>query len=201
MKQLSSTAPEEKLKAVQELTTYCNDLTFATEFTDKKGMEVLINYVETMEGGKLSDQINAHLLPSFVDLMDHGLAQWDSLESAFIKKVAGLINNQSNNLQDARTLQAALSILESLVLNSSKYVSVERELTIPNLAMHLQNPSQAIQQNALALINALFLKADDGKRNAIAGTLNVRQIRNSIVNNIIQGSLIINVFFRKLFTN
>lgn len=181
--------PEEKLKAAQELSGHCNDPTFAAEFTEKRGMEVLITYVETMEAGKFADQINANILPSFVDLMDHGLTQWDVLEPAFIKKIAGLINNHSN-VQDARTLQAALSILESLVLQSAKYSAVEKELTIPNLAMHLQNPSPAIQQNALALINALFLKADDAKRLAIAGTLNVRQIRNSIVMNIITGAVL-----------
>lgn len=187
LKQLSGST-DERLKAVQELAAYCNDPTFAAEFTEKKGVEELVGCVEKMEAGKLADQINAQLLPAFVDLMDHGLTQWDLFESTFIKKVAGLVNNQSNNTQDSRTLQAALSILESLVLNSAKYAVVDRELTIPNLAMHLQNPSPAIQQNALALINALFLKADDAKRTAIAGTLNTRQIRNSIVINIVQGT-------------
>nr|CAG4641514.1 EOG090X02BW [Eurycercus lamellatus] len=184
LKLLSGT-PEDKLKAVQELSAHSSDPTFSAEFTEKQGMEVLIKYVELMDGGKFSDQINAHLLPAFIDLMDHGLVQWDALEPTFIKKIAGLINNQSN-VQDARTLQAALSILENLVLNSAKYAAVEKELTIPNLAMHLQNPSPAIQQNTLALINSIFLKADDAKRIAIAGTLNTRQIRNSIVMNIIQ---------------
>jgi engulfment/cell motility protein 1 len=60
-------------------------------------------------------------------------------------------------------------------------------LTIPNLAMHLQNASAAIQQNTLALINALFLKADDSKRTAMSKTINSRQIRNTIVMSIIQG--------------
>ena len=190
LKQLSQgSSPEEKLKGLIELSSYCNDSTFAAEFVDKQGLEVLINHVETMEGGKISDQIAAQLLPAFVDLMDHGLSQWDMLEPAFVKKVASLINNQSS-VSDPRTLQAALSILESLVLNSAKSQVVERELTLPNLAMHLQNSSPAIQQNALALINALFLKADDAKRNAIAATLNTRQIRNTIVMNIIQGSFL-----------
>ena len=196
LKQLAQgSSQDEKLKGLQELSTYCNDATFAAEFVDKQGMEVLIHHVETMEGGKVSDQIIAQLLPAFVDLMDHGLSQWDILEPAFVKKVASLINNQST-ASDPRTLQAALSILESLVLNSAKSLTVERELTLPNLAMHLQNNSAAIQQNALALINALFLKADDAKRTAIAATLNTRQIRNTIVMNIIQG-IIFHFFFHR----
>ena len=149
---------------------------------------MIIGYVENLENGKISDQIGALLLPAFVDLMDHGLTQWDILESTFIKKIASFINNQSN-AQDPRTLQAALSILESLVQNSTtRYSLVEKELTIPNLSMHLQNSSPAIQQNTLALINALFSKADDSKRMAMSKTLNTRQIRNSIVMSIIQGN-------------
>ena len=178
---------EDKLKAAQELASYAADPCFAIEFTDKQGMEMLTNYIENMESGKTSDQIGAFLLPAFVDLMDHGLTQWETLEAQFIKKVASFINNQMIST-DPRTLQAALSILESIVHTSNaKYVLVERELTIPNLAMHLQNSSAAIQQNTLALINALLLKAEDSKKAAICKTLNTRQIRNLIVMSIIQG--------------
>lgn len=186
--QLSPQSPhEDKVKAIQELAGYATDPTFTAEFTEKVGMKTLIGYVENMESSKLSDQITVHLLPAFVDLMDHGLTQWDILEPSFIKRIASFINNQST-AQDPRTLQAALSILESLAQNSStKYSIVERELTIPNLAMHLQNNSPSIQQNTLALINALFLKADDSKRITMSKTLNARQIRNIIVMSIIQG--------------
>ncbi len=181
------TLHEDKLKAIHELAGYATDPTFTAEFIDKQGMEMLIGYIENLESGKLSDQIGAQILPVFVDLMDHGLTHWDILEATFIRKIASFINNQSS-AQDSRTLQAALSILESLVQNSStKYALVEKELTIPNLAMHLQNTSSAIQQNTLALINALFIKADDSKRMAMSKTLNTRQIRNSIVMSIIQG--------------
>lgn len=186
LKLLSPQSPQEdKLKAATELAGYATDPTFTAEFVEKQGMEMMIGYIENMESGKTPDQVGSLLLPAFVDLMDHGLTQWDVLESTFIKKIASFINNQAN-VQDPRTLQAALSLLESLT-NSTKYAVVERELTLPNLAMHLQNASQAIQQNTLALINALFLKADDSKRSAMNKTLNTRQIRNFIVMNIIQG--------------
>nr|CAG4646089.1 EOG090X02BW [Macrothrix elegans] len=187
LKQLSPlSTQEEKLKGAQELSAYCTDPTFVAEFVEKQGMEMIIGHIENSETSKLSDQIACLLLPAFVDLMDHGLTQWEILEPPFIKKVAGFVTVQSNVL-DQRILQAALSILESLVLNSSaRYPIVERELTIPNLAMHIQNGSVAIKQNTLALINALFLKADDSKRIAISNTLNTRLIRSSIVMNIIQ---------------
>ena len=161
-----------------------DDPTFAADFIEKNGIETIIGLVE----GKHTEPIFPFLLPAFVDLMEHGIMQWEVVGPPFIARMANLITNQATP-QEIRTLQAALAILENVVLNSSKYNLVEKELTLPNLAMHLQNASRPIQQNTLALINALFLKADDSKRVAIAGTLNVRQIRNSIVMNIIQSTL------------
>jgi len=103
-------------------------------------------------------------------------------------------------------IQAALSILESIVLNSTeKYSLVEKEVTVPNLVMHLQNQSVVTQQNAIALINALFIKAEISKRKAISATLTSKQVRNVILTNIIQPSaqvyivwfLILNLFVVK----
>jgi hypothetical protein len=54
--------------------------------------------------------------------------------------------------------------------------------------MHLQSQNPVIQQNAIALINALFLKADNSKRKAIAATLSSKQVRNVILTNVIQST-------------
>lgn len=193
LKLLAQSQPEERARGSAELAQLCGDPCFAQEFVERKGLDLVISLIE---GAKVADQTTANLLPALVEIMEHGIAQWDVLEPPFINRTAGLINNQSSPL-DPRTLQAALSILENLVHNSANYPLVEKELTIPNLAMHLQNPSQPIQLNALALINALFLKANDSKRSAIASTLNVRQIRNSIVTNIIQGKLNLMIVFQR----
>lgn len=61
-------------------------------------------------------------------------------------------------------------------------------MTFPNLVMHLQSARPQIQQNAIALINALFLKADLSKRKAVAATLQSKQIRNVFLTNIIQST-------------
>jgi engulfment and cell motility protein 1 len=177
------TSSDDRMKAAQQLVGLADDPTFAADFSEKNGIETIIGLVE----GKHTEPIFPFLLPAFVDLMEHGIMQWEVVGPPFIARMANLITNQATP-QEIRTLQAALAILENVVLNSSKYNLVEKELTLPNLAMHLQNASRPIQQNTLALINALFLKADDSKRVAIAGTLNVRQIRNSIVMNIIQSN-------------
>lgn len=124
---------------------------------------------------------------SFVELMDHGTVSWDILETPFINKIASFVNNQST-AQDPNVIQASLSILENTVMNSSdKYPQVEKEVTFPNLVMHLQNTTYpVIQQNTIALINALFLKADLGKKKAISATLTSKQVRNVILSNVIQ---------------
>lgn len=120
--------------------------------------------------------------------MDKGNVSWDILETPFINKVASYVNNQAVN-QGNSIVEASLSILENIVLNSSaKYGQVEKEVTFSNLVMHLQSISPQIQQNAIALINALFLKADLSKRRSVAGTLQSKQVRNVFLTNIIQST-------------
>lgn len=98
------------------------------------------------------------------------------------------MNNQAV-AQSTNIIEASLSILENIVLNSSgKYGQVEKEMTFPNLVMHLQSMRPQIQQNAIALINALFLKADLSKRRAVAATLQSKQVRNVFLTNIIQST-------------
>ncbi|KAK6640367.1 hypothetical protein RUM44_012060 [Polyplax serrata] len=182
---LNGTNSDEKTSALQKLSTLSADITFALEFINKQGLALLISLVE---GGKCKGSILAYLLISFVELMDHGIVSWDVLEIPFINTVASYVNNQSE-AQDYKIIQASLSILESIVLNSSaKYGLVEKEVTVPNLVMHLQSQYVVIQQNSIALINALFLKADPPKRKVISGTLTSKQVRNIILTNIIQSN-------------
>jgi engulfment/cell motility protein 1 len=130
----------------------------------------------------------AYCLQAFVELMDHGIVFWDILEAPFISKVASYINNQAIAI-DSNIIKASLSILENIVLNSTgKCSQVEKEITFPNLVMHLQNMNSQIQQNAIALINALFLKADLSKRRAVAATLQSKQVRNVFLSNVIQST-------------
>lgn len=95
-----------------------------------------------------------------------------------------------NTTQDTRILQASLSILESLVLNSTcRYAMVDQEVTLPNLIMHMQNGADEIKQSAIALINALFLKAESPtKRKTLAATLSSKHIRNVIMTSVLQRS-------------
>ncbi|XP_020298453.1 engulfment and cell motility protein 1 [Pseudomyrmex gracilis] len=176
---------EEKTTALEKLSILSTDMTFALEFINKKGLALIISQVES---GKYKGNALAYSLGSFVELMDHGIVSWDILETPFINKVASYVNNQSV-AQDNSIVEASLSILENIVLNSTgKYGQVEKEVTFPNLVMHLQCMNPQIQQNAIALINALFLKADLYKRRAVSATLQSKQVRNVFLTNIIQST-------------
>lgn len=172
---------DEKTQALQKLSFLSTDMTFALEFINKQGLALIISMIEE---GKCQGATLAFCLMSFVELMDHGIVSWDILECTFINRVASYVNNQGSN-QDSKVVQASLSILESIVLNSSaKYAHLEKELTFPSLVVHLQSSNPVTQQNAIALINALFVKADHIKRKSISATLNSQKVRNVILSNI-----------------
>ncbi|KAG8321791.1 Engulfment and cell motility protein 3 [Homalodisca vitripennis] len=186
LQKLNSGTNEEKVGALKKLSSLSTDVTFALEFINKQGLGYIIGLIEN---GKCVGGMLAYSLLSFVELMDHGIVSWDILEVPFINTVASYVNNQSSTAQDGKVVQASLSILENIVLNSSgKYGHVEKEVTFPNLVMHLQSQNQAIQLNAISLINALFLKADPAKSKAISATLCSKQVRNVIWTNIIQSA-------------
>lgn len=208
---------EERMVALEKLSVLSGDVTFAHEFINKKGLALIISQVillpglvavekknnmklclegnrlyicdfSQVEAGKCKAATLAFFLQSFVELMDHGIVSWDILETPFINKVASYVNNQGTP-ENPTVVEASLSILENIVLNSSgKYSQVDKELTFPNLVMYVQNLSPQIQQNAIALINALFLKADLPKRRAVAATLQSKQLRLVFLTNVIQST-------------
>lgn len=173
----------EQTAALKKLSNLSSDLTFAEEFFSKKGLTLIINNIEH---GKFRDDSLKYALITFVELMDHGIIFWDILENQFINKIASFVNNPATT-QDPKVIQCCLSILENIVLNSSKNLHVEKEVTIENLIQHLQNPKQdcMFQQNVIALINAIFSKADTTRRKHIAATLSLKQNRSVIYENLI----------------
>lgn len=185
LSKLNTGSTEDKAVALQQLSKHSTDMTFALEFINKQGLALIINVIEQK---KYQDLMLAYCLQSFTELMDHGIVSWDILESSFIVTVAGYVNNRSKT-QEYRVIEAALSILESIVLNSTgKYAQVEKQVTFPNLVFHLENTNPVVQQNAIALINALFSKADASRRKEIAGVLWSEQVRGIILTKIIETS-------------
>ena len=106
------------------------------------------------------------------------------MEPKFIGKIAHQVNSANLSTGDHKVLIHSLAILESIVISSTKFnVLVEAEVTLPNLIYLVNQNSynQEIQQNSIALINALFSKSDLSKRKAMACTLSSKRIRNVIL--------------------
>uniref|UniRef100_A0A8C5RQJ7 Engulfment and cell motility 2 n=1 Tax=Laticauda laticaudata TaxID=8630 RepID=A0A8C5RQJ7_LATLA len=199
MDRTQSSTLEGRLEAMKELAKLSADVTFATEFINMDGIAVLTRLVEG--SSKLLShcgEMLAFTLTAFLELMDHGLVSWDTVSVSFIKQIAGYV---SQPRVDVSILQRSLAILESLVLNSQAlYQKVAEEVTVGQLLSHLQVSNQEIQTYAIALINALFLKAPEDKRqDHVASPLDLpctemadasaqKQLRLAILTHVIRGN-------------
>ncbi|XP_062870241.1 engulfment and cell motility protein 1 isoform X2 [Trichomycterus rosablanca] len=190
---IQSSSLELKLDALKLLATSSRDITFAQEFINLDGISLLTQMVEsgTERYQKLQKMVKPCLgdmisftLTAFVELMDHGIVSWDTFSVAFIKKIAGFVCKSSI---DSAVLQRSLAILESMVLNSQDlYQKVAQEITIGQLMPHIQGTDQDIQTYTIAVINALFLKAPEEKRQEMAHILAQKQLRSIILTNVIR---------------
>ncbi|XP_048366515.1 engulfment and cell motility protein 1 isoform X1 [Sphaerodactylus townsendi] len=196
---IQSSSMDAKLEALKDLAGYSRDVTFAQEFINLDGISLLTQMVEsgTERYQKLQKIMKpcfgdmlSFTLTAFVELMDHGIVSWDTFSVAFIKKIASYVNKFA---ADVAILQRSLAILESMVLNSHDlYHKVAQEITIGQLIPHLQGADQEIQTYTTAVINALFLKAPDDKRQEMANILAQKQLRSIILTHVIRAQRAIN---------
>uniref|UniRef100_A0A4W6CW31 Engulfment and cell motility 1 n=1 Tax=Lates calcarifer TaxID=8187 RepID=A0A4W6CW31_LATCA len=192
---IQSSSMDAKLEALKDLANASRDITFAQEFINLDGISLLTQMVES--GTDFGDLLS-FTLTAFVELMDHGIVSWDTFSVAFIKKIASYVNKSA---MDTAVLQRSLAILESMVLNSQDlYHKVAQEITIGQLIPHLQGTDQDIQTYTIAVINALFLKAPEEKRQVrlqfahteMAHILAQKQLRSIILSNVIRSPTPIN---------
>uniref|UniRef100_A0A1A8E4N2 Engulfment and cell motility 1 (Ced-12 homolog) n=1 Tax=Nothobranchius kadleci TaxID=1051664 RepID=A0A1A8E4N2_NOTKA len=196
---IQSSSMDAKLEALKDLANASRDITFAQEFINLDGISLLTQMVEsgTERYQKLQKimkpcfgDLLSFTLTAFVELMDHGIVSWDTFSVAFIKKIASFVNKSA---MDTAVLQRSLAILESMVLNSQDlYHKVAQEITIGQLIPHLQGTDQDIQTYTIAVINALFLKAPEEKRQEMAHILAQKQLRSIILTNVIRSPTPIN---------
>uniref|UniRef100_A0A8C5AUR1 ELMO domain-containing protein n=1 Tax=Gadus morhua TaxID=8049 RepID=A0A8C5AUR1_GADMO len=186
LERIQSHGIDARLEALKELAKLSADPTFAAEFITMEGIGTLARLVESGTQYIMSNCMLAFTLTAFLELMDHGIVSWDLLSLSFIKQIAGYVNQP---MVDVSILQRSLAILESMVLNShSLYHRVAQEITVGQLIGHLQVSNQEIQTYAIALINALFLKAPEDRRQEMASTLAQKHLRSIILNHIIRGN-------------
>uniref|UniRef100_A0A8B9L2D8 Engulfment and cell motility 1 (ced-12 homolog, C. elegans) n=1 Tax=Astyanax mexicanus TaxID=7994 RepID=A0A8B9L2D8_ASTMX len=197
---VQSTSLDVKLDGLKELANSSRDVTFAQEFINLDGITLLTQMVESVMLYFTSSSLPR---PSILRcLMDHGIVSWDTFSVAFIKKIASFVCKSS---MDSAVLQRSLAILESMVLNSQDlYQKVAQEITIGQLMPHLQGTDQDIQTYTIAVINALFLKAPEEKRQVLthiflimsslemSHILAQKQLRSIILQNVIRSTKPIN---------
>uniref|UniRef100_A0A672LXH3 Engulfment and cell motility 2 n=1 Tax=Sinocyclocheilus grahami TaxID=75366 RepID=A0A672LXH3_SINGR len=161
LERIQSHGIDARLEALKELAKLSADPTFATEFINMEGLATLARLVESGTQYDFGEML-AFTLTAFLELMDHGIVSWDLISVSFIKQIAGYVNQP---MVDVSILQRSLAILESMVLNShSLYQRVAQETPVAQLIAHLQVSNQEIQTYAIALINALFLKTPEDRR-------------------------------------
>ncbi|XP_059365727.1 engulfment and cell motility protein 1-like isoform X2 [Carassius carassius] len=198
---IQSSSMDIKLEALKDLANSSRDITFAQEFINLDGISLLTQMVES---GTDFGELLSFTLTAFVELMDHGIVSWDTFSLAFIKKIASFV---CKSAMDTAVLQRSLAILESMVLNSQDlYQKVAQEITIGQLIPHLQGTDQDIQTYTIAVINALFLKAPEEKRQFDEDSVNIldcpltemahilaqKQLRSIILSNVIRSNKPIN---------
>lgn len=171
----------DKTRVLENLSSLSSDLTFALEFIKEQGLNIVITMIENEQ---CIGEMLKYVMLSFVELMDHGTISWDILQPKFISRNIYFINCPS--AVPAEVIQSALSTLENIIQNSSNYSSmIENDVTFESLLVLLQDAqSQIIQQNTIALINALFVKGDDKRRRSIASILSTKPFRAALLDTV-----------------
>lgn len=175
--------PEEKMGAMEKLSGLSADITFAMEFITNEGLDLIKQFVRD---SKFHGEPMAYLLKSFVNLMEHSVVSWDTIEPEFTKKVTDYVSSPKHG---NKIIQPSLEILESVILNStqlSKHKEVEQQVTPEKINCHLNTPE--LQKNALALLNALFTKASPEKKRKINASIQNKAFRNVLVTNVLTTS-------------
>lgn len=168
----------EQTRCLQSLSSLSPDLSFAVEYINKSGLDLLVKMIED---DKCSGERLEFALKSFVELMEHGTVSWDILSEMFINRNLALIAPPLLSSAMYNIIESSLSILENVVQNSTRCTLVEQTITFDTLLKLLREPSAVIQQNSIALINALFMRADENKRRVIASTFSTKQYRSVIL--------------------
>ncbi|XP_053402793.1 engulfment and cell motility protein 1-like [Mercenaria mercenaria] len=182
---LTEGSREDKIESLKSLSMKCTDATFSNEFIKKQGLKLIIDYV--IAGNKsFSGDPLMFLLRSFVALMDHNVVSWDILEPEFIKQVATCISGA--RAAGDGCIQPSLEILESVILHSTdiaKMESMEQFITADKIIPYMQSSNADVQQSALALLNAMFIKSSPDKKQKLANSFQSKMFRNVLLTGIL----------------
>ena len=162
--------PDSRSVGIEQLVNLSRDVTFAMQFialNNGNGVQSLMGIIEVFH--VLSDkdkQDVANILGAFQDLMDHGIVSWDTVRENFVKKIINFLDDGKRNFH-SQTTYRCLDVLESLVLNSTRFYTIIFAEVSPSSLIELIGKDTSrefghlVTHNALALINALIQKSED----------------------------------------
>lgn len=196
----SSTEDNNRLTTLREILEHSADPAFVVEFDAQGGLKWLMSSLQAKKTFTVEEQALA--LEIFLRTMEHDIVHWTSVDKAFIDCVATNIysradlNSTSSSSErggdsldhERKLLITSLAILEAAVISCpGKFVAeIERQITLPSLNQLLKNDRlPAVQQNVLALINAILARTDANRRRAMAATLTSRQFKDTILQYVV----------------
>ncbi|KAH9391413.1 Engulfment and cell motility protein 3 [Tyrophagus putrescentiae] len=189
-----------RLTTLREILEHSADPAFVVEFDAQGGLKWLMSSLQAKNTFTVEEQALA--LEIFLRTMEHDIVHWTSVDKAFIDCVATNIysradlNSTSGTSErggdsldhERKLLITSLAILEAAVISCpGKFVAeIERQITLPSLNQLLKNDRlPAVQQNVLALINAILARTDANRRRAMAATLTSRQFKDTILQYVV----------------
>lgn len=175
-----------RLNSFKALEQLSSEYACAEQLVKENGLELIIKCI-------CQESTNSHLLPhliiTFYEIMKHeDLVSWNDIRisEAFVKHVAAFVQNELTNSTEMKALQSSLAFLETVVCTPAKVSYVEKAVSVPSLLALLQSDNSIVQQNALALFNALFKISDRAKKMKMKQAMEERKIRRVIIEHIIR---------------
>ena len=182
---------DQKSTGISELADLSRDPTFAIQFislNEGKGVQSLMSMIEkSVPSNTPTDKGDlANILGGFQELMEHSIVSWDTIGENFVKKIINILDrSRSKDYFHPPIVHRCLDILESIVMNSTQYYCiVAHEVPPSSVIGFISKGSQFVTHYALALINALILKAQD--QPSILHELSINNFSTTINDNILQ---------------
>lgn len=168
----------DRLALLNKLASYASDPAFLAEFDQQKGIQILIS---SFVSNRFNNYELCFILDIIAKIIEHDIVKWAnlaSIENNFIEHILELILNNKFFIQncptsadeDRKLLTQLLAILESAINNEPKLFlpPVNNNLPLSKLCCLLEYTLyQDIQQNVIALINAILHHYDAHKRREV----------------------------------
>lgn len=177
----------DKTISVTDLIEFATDPTFVSCFIDRKGLDTLMMLVAEMPQ---DDPVLGLLLQAFTVLLNTARitcdrVDWDMCQDTFIQKLTILVET-SLSVKEVLLLRC-LTVLHYIVSTcQEKHKLVEKNINLVRLMQHLSSARDLSTRRAvLALVTALFARAEHERKQDYFNRLSDRKYRSYITDNVL----------------